>query len=118
MIGSQLWRNSLGSLFLCLCLVLPVLAAENPDRVDGKAWVAFTADYKLVLIRGTQEEVRRAGLTTRYTAEFYLKALDAFYSQPENRDIGVGDAMSFIGFPLGDFEDLTRKLPEEAGPTT
>src|SRR3989338_7546233 len=94
------WKNGLCLLLLCLCLTSPALSVENPDRVDGRQWRSFTVGYKLALIKGAQIEVRRAGLTTKYPAEFYLKTLDAFYNQPENQTIGVGDAMSFIGFPL------------------
>lgn len=90
--------------FFCLCLTPLVSAERNSDYVDGRAWVLFMPEYKLALIRTVQKDVRNAGLTTKYSAEFYLAVLNNFYGPLENQDIKLGDALSSIGFPLGDFE--------------
>lgn len=91
-------------LVLWSCVAPPVSPTENTNRVDGRIWASFTTEYKLALIKSTQEEVRKAGLTTKYPSKFYLVALNEFYSHRENLAISLGDAMSMIGFPSGDFE--------------
>lgn len=102
-------RNWLVSLTtgICSLLICGHLAFAEPEGyVDGHDWVGFSADYKLALVERTQAKLREQGMTTERSAEFYLVALNDFYSDPDNLKINFADALSIIGFPLGDFEEV------------
>jgi len=86
-------------------------AADKPEGyLDGTDWVGFTADYKLALVEGTQEELRDIDMTTKYPAVFYVVAVNNFYSDPGHLKSNFADAMSIIGFPMGDFEKIEHEM--------
>ena len=86
--------------------------AQPPGYVDGTDWADFSADYKLALVQATQEELRDREMTTKYSGEFYRRALNEVYHDPNNLRVSLGDAMSLIGFPLGDFEQGQKILTD------
>ena len=97
--------------FALLLAFVSYAAAKPEGYVDGHDWVGFTADYKLALVQTTQQKLNEQGMTTERSAEFYLVALNDFYSNPNNLKVNFADALSIIGFPLGDFEEAN---PEDA----
>jgi len=96
-------KRLLSVMLMCLISVSPA-GAEPEGYLDGTDWVGFSADYKLALVEATQEELRDLDMTAALSAEFYVEAVNKFYSDPDHLSISFADAMSIIGFPLGDFQ--------------
>lgn len=114
--GFQVSRCCIGFILVIAVGLLGVnLAYAEPEGyLDGTDWMGFNADYKLALIEGTQEELREQDMTTKHDALFYVIAVNEFYSDPDHLKINFADAMSIIGFPLGDFEEASAGDLDEA----
>jgi hypothetical protein len=100
-------------LLIAMVITSHAVYADPEGYVDGHDWVRFTADYKLALVQATQEKLREQSMTTERSAEFYLVALNDFYSDPHHVKVSFAEALSIIGFPLGDFEAVEPEHTDE-----
>lgn len=89
---------------LALIMSTSILSANSKSFVDGEAWFGLSAFDKISLVKSVQRELSRQGMTNEYAPEFYLAALNEFYVNNDNSHVNFADAMSIIGWSLGDFE--------------
>lgn len=63
----------------------------------------MTPEQKLRWISGSFDLARRENdMVIKYDPLFYLVHLNAYYMNPANRNVDLGNAIADIGLPLGD----------------
>lgn len=97
-------KRIIGLTVLALILNASVASTNSRSVVDGDAWFGLSAFDKIALVKTVQKELSRQGMSNEYAPEFYLAALNEFYVNDDNNHVNFADAMSMIGWSLGDFE--------------
>lgn len=97
-------KRIIGLTVLAFVLGVSITSANSRGFVDGDAWFGLSAFDKITLIKTVQKELSRQGMSNEYAPEFYLAALNEFYVNDDNTHVNFADAMSMIGWSLGDFE--------------
>ncbi len=83
--------------FVCLALLVPAVAAYDPDHIpDGHDWVFYSPEYKLRFVAGALTMAREEGAVTRYAPLFYYTQLNVYYSDWDRLDTNLGNALADI----------------------
>jgi len=102
-------KRIIGLTALAFVLGVSIASANSRGFVGGDAWFGLSAFDKITLIKTVQKELSRQGMSNEYAPEFYLAALNEFYVNDDNTHVNFADAMSMIGWSLGDFELLAQE---------
>ena len=84
--------------------------AKQPWVPNGRRWQFMSAEQKFHWISSSMALARERGMRIKHDPLFYLVQVNAYYADPANAEVDLGNAIADIGLPLGDLT-LTESQP-------